>query len=70
MFQFPPGARDFSVYQIVQTGSEAYPVAYTVGTGGSFSWSKGKVDSCEAVHFHLVPSLGIDGGTPPHLRTN
>jgi hypothetical protein len=33
--RFPAEARDF-FYSSVQTGSEAHPASYPVGTGGSF----------------------------------
>jgi len=33
--RFPPVAGSFSLRHRVQTGSEAYPVSYKMGTGGS-----------------------------------
>jgi len=38
--QILEGARDFSVLQNAQTGSEAYPPSYSLDTGGSFPLSK------------------------------
>jgi hypothetical protein len=35
----PVGAR-FSPLRVVQTGSEAHPTSYTMGTGGSFPGGK------------------------------
>jgi hypothetical protein len=32
----PTGAEDFSSSPFVQTGSEAHPASYPIGTGGSF----------------------------------
>jgi hypothetical protein len=38
----PGRGRDFSVRQKVQTGTEAQPASYSVGTGGSL-WGRGQV---------------------------
>jgi hypothetical protein len=40
MFLFLEGARGFSLRHKLQTGSEAYPASYPVGTGGSFPGGK------------------------------
>jgi hypothetical protein len=32
--------QEFSLLQIVQTGSEVHPTSYTMGTGGSFTGGK------------------------------
>jgi hypothetical protein len=34
--RFPAGARDSSLLHSVQTGSDAHPDSYTMGTEGSF----------------------------------
>jgi hypothetical protein len=36
----PAGAEDFSSSLCVQTGSEAHPASYTIGTGGPFPGGK------------------------------
>jgi hypothetical protein len=36
----PAGARDFSLLHSVQTGSEAHPTSYRMGTRGSFPGGK------------------------------
>jgi hypothetical protein len=36
MVQFPSRATDLSLVQNIETGSEAHPTSYSVGTGGSF----------------------------------
>jgi hypothetical protein len=38
----PTGAEDFSSSLCVQTGSEAYPASYPVGTGGTFPRGKAR----------------------------
>jgi hypothetical protein len=38
--RFPAGARDFSLLYSVQTGHEAHPASYPMGTGGSFPGGK------------------------------
>jgi hypothetical protein len=37
-----PGAEDFSSSPCVQTGSEAHPASYSMGTGGSFPEGKAR----------------------------
>jgi hypothetical protein len=37
---FPTGIRDISHLRSIQTGSEAHPASYTMGTGGSFLGGK------------------------------
>jgi hypothetical protein len=32
--RFPAGARDFSLLHSVETGSDAHPASYPMGTGG------------------------------------
>jgi hypothetical protein len=34
------GVQEFSLLQIVQTGSEVHPTSYPMGTGGSFAGGK------------------------------
>jgi len=38
--RFPVGAGNFSLLHRVQTGSEANPASYPMGTGGSFPGGK------------------------------
>jgi hypothetical protein len=38
----PTGAEDFSSSPCVQTGSEAYPAFYPIGTGGPFPGGKAR----------------------------
>jgi hypothetical protein len=38
----PAGAKDFSSSLCVQTGSEAHPASYTMGTGGPFPGGKAR----------------------------
>jgi hypothetical protein len=40
--QSPTGAEDFSSSPCVQTGSEAHPASYLVGTGGPFRGGKAR----------------------------
>jgi hypothetical protein len=40
--RYPTGAEDFSSSPCVQTGSEAHPASYPVGTGGSFPGGKAR----------------------------
>jgi hypothetical protein len=49
----PTEAEDFSCGPWVQTGSEAHPVSYPMGTGGSFPGGKAR-PGCDADH--LPPS--------------
>jgi hypothetical protein len=39
-FRFPAGVRDFSLLHSFQTGSEAQPSSYPMGTGGGLSLVK------------------------------
>jgi hypothetical protein len=39
-FRFPAGSGNFSLHHRVQTGSEAHPASYRMGTGGSFRGDK------------------------------
>jgi hypothetical protein len=63
MVQIPAQARDFSLLQSVQNGSEANLVPFSMGTGGG-SLMGIKWPWCEA-HLHLVPVLRINGFTAP-----
>jgi hypothetical protein len=45
----PTEAEDFSSSLCIQTGSEAHPASYTVGTGGSFPGGKAQ-PGCDADH--------------------
>jgi hypothetical protein len=38
--RYPAGTKDFSSNLCVQTGSEAHPASYTMGTGGPFPGGK------------------------------
>jgi hypothetical protein len=35
-----PVGQEFSLLHVIQTGSEAHPASYQMGTGGSFPWEK------------------------------
>jgi hypothetical protein len=35
-----PRGQEFSILQVVLTGSESYPISYPMGTGGSFPGGK------------------------------
>jgi hypothetical protein len=53
----PTGAEDFSSSPCVQTGSEAHPASYPMGTGGSFPGVKRGQGVTLTTHPHLVPRL-------------
>jgi hypothetical protein len=53
--RFPAGTKDFSSILCVQTGSGAYPVSCTMGTGGPFSRVKRGRGVTLTTHPHLVP---------------
>jgi len=67
MVQFPAEARDFSLLQRFQTGSEAHLVSYSMGTGEVLFMGT-KWPWCET-HLHLVPTLRINGFIAPLLPT-
>jgi hypothetical protein len=54
--RFPSESRDFSLFHIVQTGSEAHPASYRVGSG--FFSLEVKRQGCETDHsLPVVPRL-------------
>jgi hypothetical protein len=50
---FPVGAGNSSLWHSVQTGSEAHPASYPMGTGGSFPGGKA-ARAWSWPHLHLV----------------
>jgi hypothetical protein len=53
--RYPARAKDFSCNLCVQTGSEAHPASYTMGTGGPFPEAKSGRGVTLTTHPHLVP---------------
>jgi hypothetical protein len=51
----PAKAKDFSHNLCVQTGSEAHPASYTMGTGDPFPGEKRSQGVTLTTHPHLVP---------------
>jgi hypothetical protein len=51
---FLAGARDFSVFCSVQTGSEAHPASYPMGTRGSFPQALRGQGMKLTTYLHLV----------------
>jgi hypothetical protein len=60
--------QEFSLLNVVQTGSGAYPASYPMGTGGFFPG--GKAAGCEADHSPPttaeVKKMWIYTSTPPY----
>jgi hypothetical protein len=48
--RYPAGAGNFFLRHCVQTGSDAYPASYPMGTGGSFPGGRVKRPGREADH--------------------
>jgi hypothetical protein len=63
MVQFPAEARDFSLLQRIQTGSETHLVPYSKSTGEGLLMGI-KWPRCEA-HLPLAPTLKINGFIAP-----
>jgi hypothetical protein len=55
MAQFPPGVRDLSLLQNIQTFYVSYPASYLMGKKGSFSEKKAAGFMKLAAYSHLVP---------------
>jgi hypothetical protein len=53
----PTGAEDFSSSPCVQTGSEAHPVSYPMGTVGPFPGGKRGRGVTLTTHPHLVAEV-------------
>jgi hypothetical protein len=60
-------SQEFSLLQIVQTGSEVHPTSYPMGTGGSFP--KVKRPRCEADHSRSRERGYIHPPPPPPWRS-
>jgi hypothetical protein len=66
----PTGAEDFSSSPCVQTGSEAHPASYPMGTGVLSPGVKCGRGVTLATHTHLVPRLRMSRSctsSPPHV---
>jgi hypothetical protein len=59
----PTGAEDFYSSPCVQTGSEAHPASYPMGTGGPFPEGKARPE-CDADHSPPSSGRGV-GAIPP-----
>jgi hypothetical protein len=55
--QSPSGAEHFSSSPCVQTGSEAHPASYPMGTGGPFPGGKAQPGVTLTTHPHLVADV-------------
>jgi hypothetical protein len=56
----PAGAEDFSSRPSVQTGSEAHPASYPMGTGGPFPGVKRDRGVTLTTHPHLVAEVKFE----------
>jgi hypothetical protein len=64
MVRFPTGGRDFSLLQIIQTGSRAHPVSYSKDNGEQFPGIK-LSESELSYHVLLGRSFTMRGGILP-----
>lgn len=58
------GARDFPLHQIVQTGSGAHLISYSISSG-FLSRGRSVRSLMMTTHLHLAPKFGMSRATPP-----
>jgi hypothetical protein len=68
--RFPTGTRDFSLFHSVQTGSEAHPAFYPMGTGAGLSLGVNQQGHEADRSLPSSASIKNGGALPPHPHTS